>query len=101
MASKVETFGEKMAGLRKARGWTRYRLSQIVGITQEGLSKLERGGSQPAWLTIQLLALAFDVPVATFIDESVSLPARVEVKRAGRPKKETNPPERKKRERKK
>ena len=42
-ASVTETPGERLARLRKERGWTQVELAERVGITQTLLSDYERG----------------------------------------------------------
>jgi transcriptional regulator with XRE-family HTH domain len=42
-ASAAETPGERLARLRKERGWTQVELAERIGITQTLLSDYERG----------------------------------------------------------
>jgi transcriptional regulator with XRE-family HTH domain len=43
LASAAETPGERLARLRKERGWTQVELAERIGITQTLLSDYERG----------------------------------------------------------
>jgi transcriptional regulator with XRE-family HTH domain len=58
----VSEFAERLRELREARGWTRYRLAKRAGLTNEGVIKLERPGSDPKLSTLLKLAAGLEVP---------------------------------------
>lgn len=58
----MKTFGEKIKELRKGLGLTQAQVANGIGITQEGVSKLERTAGQiPLSDTLLALAKFFDV----------------------------------------
>ncbi len=61
---------EKIKLLRIEKGLTTYELSELTGIPQSTISKMENGKRKIETDSIQLLAKALDVPVSSFFDES-------------------------------
>jgi transcriptional regulator with XRE-family HTH domain len=59
----MSTFGKLLRELRKAKGWTRYRLAKESGLTQEGLRRLEKRNADPKLSTLLKLASALEVGV--------------------------------------
>jgi transcriptional regulator with XRE-family HTH domain len=59
----MSTFGKLLRELRKAKGWTRYRLAKESGLTQEGLRRLEKRNADPKLSTLLKLAAALGVGV--------------------------------------
>jgi transcriptional regulator with XRE-family HTH domain len=60
-------FAKRLKELRKARGWTRYRLAKESGLTQEALRLLERPDSNPTLSTLFKLAAAFGIEPAELV----------------------------------
>lgn len=58
--------GEKIAGLRKAKGMTQAELGEKLSVTFQAVSKWERGESYPDFETVSRLAKVFGVPLAYF-----------------------------------
>jgi transcriptional regulator with XRE-family HTH domain len=58
----AEEFAARLRRLREDRGMTRYRLAKLAGVTVEGVSKLEQGGTDPKLSTILKLAGGLGVP---------------------------------------
>jgi transcriptional regulator with XRE-family HTH domain len=56
-------FGSGLRALRQARGWTRYRLAKLAGLTNEGVVRVEAPGADPKLSTLVKLAGAFGVEV--------------------------------------
>ena len=54
-------FGANVRALRKARDWTQAELGERVGLSANGLSKLERGKTAPSFDRAERLAAALDV----------------------------------------
>ena len=51
-------FGDMLYNLRTRAGKSRYRLSQLTGLDQSFLSRLEKGGKNPSRNTVKMLGLA-------------------------------------------
>jgi DNA-binding XRE family transcriptional regulator len=56
-------FGERLAALRKERGWTQPQLAGRLGITVVMVAYLERRAKNPTAKTVEQIAQVFDVPV--------------------------------------
>ena len=88
-----EVFAERLKAVRERKGFSQYALARLTGLTKQSLSKLEQGGSDPSWTTVQLLAAALDVDYADFADPGLTLPDLEPANPRGRPRKvatETN-----------
>src|SRR3954468_20894120 len=81
------TFGQRLAGLREAKGLTKYALAKLTGLTKQAISRIESEGRSPTWDTVQLLAKALGVTCEAFNDPGLALPPPAEKKPLGRPKK--------------
>lgn len=71
----LATVGNKVRTMRKAKGMTLARLSDITGLSQAIVSQIERGLANPSFTTLAQLAHGLDVPVGRFFigqDESKS-----------------------------
>lgn len=55
------TIGEKIARLRREREWTQKELASRAGITQNQVSRIEKGKTQPRRSTIETVAEALEV----------------------------------------
>jgi transcriptional regulator with XRE-family HTH domain len=62
-------FGKRLRAMRRKRGWTRYRLAKLSGLSGEGIRRLEAPGSDPKLSTLFKLAAAFGVGVAEMLAE--------------------------------
>jgi DNA-binding XRE family transcriptional regulator len=82
---KDTTFAGRLKVLRRKAGLTQYALARKAGLSRQSLNQLERGDSEPAWQTVQLLALALGVATEEFRDMRLTLPD-VEVRPRGRPR---------------
>lgn len=60
---------EKLKLIRIEKGLTTYELSELTGIPQSTISKMENGKRKIETDSIQLLAKAFNIPVSYFFDE--------------------------------
>ena len=63
-----------------------YALAKKTGLTTQGLSRLEKGGREPTWGTVQLLAAALGVSCEEFTGP-VNLPEQEPARKPGRPPK--------------
>jgi transcriptional regulator with XRE-family HTH domain len=84
-ARKREVFADRLKTLIAEAGITKYRLSQLSGVSKQTLSKLE-AGQQPGWETVMRLAKALGVSLDAFAIE-LSMPEPSEPSPRGRPKK--------------
>jgi transcriptional regulator with XRE-family HTH domain len=60
------TFNERLRALRETSGMSQEALARASGLSTSAVSKLEQGGIDPSWSTVQKLAEALAVPVAAF-----------------------------------
>lgn len=63
---------EKLKSIRIEKGLTTYELSELTGIPQSTISKMENGKRKIETDSIQLLAKALKVHVSDFFEESIS-----------------------------
>jgi transcriptional regulator with XRE-family HTH domain len=87
MALTGGSFAERLRSVRERQGVSQYALAKRTGLSKQALSQLEQGGSDPAWTTVQLLALALDVDCAAFADPALKLPESEPARPRGRPRK--------------
>ena len=67
-----QQFGLRVLGMRQERGLTQEEFAELVGISVDFLSLIERGVNAPSFETLQQLAERLGVPVAylfTFDDD--------------------------------
>ena len=55
------TFGERLCGFRKARGFTQEQLARIIGVAKSTVTSYEKNNREPNVLTINALAKALGV----------------------------------------
>lgn len=72
----METLGDKIRRLRKAKGWTLDHLSTLSGVDLKAISALEKRGSKRSQFTVPL-ANALGVPVEELLPADPSRPLRV------------------------
>jgi transcriptional regulator with XRE-family HTH domain len=60
------TFGERLKVLRVAAALSQYALAKKAGVSKQAVSLLERGESEPSWITVRKLARALGVSVSEF-----------------------------------
>ncbi|ACM61551.1 transcriptional regulator with XRE-family HTH domain [Caldicellulosiruptor bescii] len=61
--------GKKIAELREKYGLTRYKLSELSGVSQSALSEIERGIKQPTITTLENICKALNITLADFFAE--------------------------------
>jgi transcriptional regulator with XRE-family HTH domain len=69
------TFGAKLKELRAAAGLSQQQLAMAAGLSVSFIAKLEQGGSDPSWTTVQALAKPLGVSCEAFGDEMAAKPA--------------------------
>jgi DNA-binding XRE family transcriptional regulator len=60
------TVGNKVRSMRKEKGMTLAKLSEITGLSQAIVSQIERGMANPSFTTLAQLAHGLDIPVGKF-----------------------------------
>jgi transcriptional regulator with XRE-family HTH domain len=64
-----KTFGNRIAALRKAKGWSQEAFADKCGFARSYMSRIERGRGNPSLDAIQALATALRVPVRELFDD--------------------------------
>ena len=70
------SFSEKLIQIRKEAGYTQQQLAVRSGISQQAISKLEKGRSSPSEYTMRQLASGLNMPLSALIDEDAEVPPR-------------------------
>ncbi len=68
MSTLNENFGRQLRRLRRHKDLTQEQLAEMVGVSTEFISNLERGINAPSFKTLEKLSLAFDIPVKIFFE---------------------------------
>jgi transcriptional regulator with XRE-family HTH domain len=68
----MNTIGEKIAELRKARGMTQEELSSVIGVSPQSVSKWETGTTLPDILLLPVIADVFDVSIDALYGKTIS-----------------------------
>lgn len=61
--------GKRLSAYRKAKGMTRYRLTQITGVSGHHIKGIEEGTRQPTIDTLQKLIAPLGVSMAEFFSD--------------------------------
>ena len=69
---------DKLKILRKAKGWSQNKLSEVSGVSQTYISELEAGKSAPTLPVVKKLAAALGVSVAELLEEPETKPTGTE-----------------------
>lgn len=59
----METIGKKIAALRKQHSYTQEKLSELLGVSAQAISKWESGTTMPDILLLPVIADVFDVTI--------------------------------------
>ena len=62
----LATVGNKVRSMRKEKGMTLAKLSEITGLSPAIVSQIERGLANPSFTTLAQLAHGLDIPVGKF-----------------------------------
>ena len=60
--------------LREARGWSQEQLAAVAGLSEDDVSRLERGGLSPRLDTLEAIAVALGVPLMALLDIEGPMP---------------------------
>jgi transcriptional regulator with XRE-family HTH domain len=61
-------FGKKLRSIRKGRGMTQEAFAELLGISVDFLSMVERGLSAPSFESIEAFSITLGVPIRDFFD---------------------------------
>lgn len=75
--------GPKVAGLRKAQGYSLQQLAVQSDVSAAAIHKIERSGMVPTITTLLKLAGALGVPVSSFVAEDSPVPEPIHFTEAG------------------
>jgi len=67
MTSLVRHFGAAVRELREARGWSQEQLAEHAGLNRSYVGEIERATVIASIVTVNKLALAFDVPISQLL----------------------------------
>jgi len=76
LKSVIEIIGAQIADKRKKRGFTQEHLGELVKVSTETISRLERGVSVPSLKTLEKVSRALKTPLKEFF-ENISEPKNV------------------------
>ncbi len=68
MANQKILFGKHLRKIRRREDLTKEKLAEILGVSVEFVSNMERGVNAPSFETIEKIATAFDLPVNKLFD---------------------------------
>jgi transcriptional regulator with XRE-family HTH domain len=64
---EAPAFGQRLAALRKERGWTQPQLAEQLGVSVKAITYYEREASNPTTKTVEQIAEVFGVAPADLI----------------------------------
>ena len=62
------TIGENIADLRKKKGWTQAEFGEMLGVSNQAVSKWESGMSMPDIMLLPHIAEAFECSIDELFD---------------------------------
>lgn len=68
MANLKTLFGKNLRKARRRNDLTQEKLAEILGVSVEFVSNMERGVNAPSFETIEKIAKAFDLSAAQLFD---------------------------------
>ena len=68
MATLRRQFGKKLRAIRKSRSMTQEQFSELLDISIDFLSLIERGLSAPSFESIESFSITLGIPVKDFFD---------------------------------
>jgi transcriptional regulator with XRE-family HTH domain len=68
MPSLRETFGTRLRSIRKSRDLSQERFAEMLGISVDFLSLIERGVNAPSFETLEKIAKRLRMPVSALFD---------------------------------
>jgi transcriptional regulator with XRE-family HTH domain len=77
MRSLKSSFGLRLKSIRSSRGLTQERFAEVIGISVDFLSLIERGINAPSFERIEQIAQRLDVSVTSLFTFTVLAPRGV------------------------
>ncbi len=71
---EAPAFGQRLAALRKERGWTQPELAEQLGVSVKAITYYEREASNPTAKTVEQIAKVFGVAPADLIADQDTRP---------------------------
>ncbi len=71
---ELPPFAIKLKSLREAAGLTQRQLAERAGLHLGAIFKIEQGGREPAWATVQALVRALGVSCEEFMNDQSQQP---------------------------
>ena len=68
MATLRRQFGKKLRAIRKGRSMTQEQFSELLDISIDFLSLIERGLNAPSFESIESFSITLGIPVKDFFD---------------------------------
>jgi len=79
---EAPVLGQRLAALRKERGWTQPQLAELLGVTVKTITYYERSASNPTAKTVDRIAEVFGIDPSELIN---GLDARPRKRKSGPP----------------
>ena len=70
MATLRKQFGKKLRSIRKRRGMTQQQFAELLDISIDFVSLVERGLNAPSFESIEAFSIILGIPVRDFFDFS-------------------------------
>jgi transcriptional regulator with XRE-family HTH domain len=70
VATLRKQFGKKLRSIRKRKGMTQEQFAEVLDISIDFLSLIERGLSAPSFESIEAFSITLGIPVRDFFDFS-------------------------------
>jgi transcriptional regulator with XRE-family HTH domain len=69
MAKERSYFARRLQELRKAKGYSQYRVAKLANLTAQAIADIEGGNrNDPRWSTVQAIARVFEVDTNHFCE---------------------------------
>ena len=76
MATLRKLFGKKLRAFRKERQMTQEEFAELLNISVDFLSLVERGLNAPSFESIEVFSITLGIPVRDFFDFAPEKPSR-------------------------
>jgi len=76
VATLRKLFGKRLRGFRKERNMTQEEFAELLNISVDFLSLLERGLNAPSFESIEVFSMTLGIPVRDFFDFAPEKPVK-------------------------
>lgn len=76
VATLRKQFGKKLRSIRKRRSMTQEEFAELLDISVDFLSLVERGLNAPSFESIEAFSISLNIPVRDFFDFAPETPPR-------------------------